>query len=140
MILTLLQDIKFLRWVLELKIKEHTMKLKPDYTECHMHIPDTPAYRGGPFLVILTPDGHVWRRSGAEQKHPECFEPEQLDQSKLHRGDWLKWKVGSNFYKYVRFLNPGGKNIAIVEDGGSGTWAVPIEYLTLMQCCLQKKV
>ena len=27
----------------------------------------------GAMYIIITPDGHVWPREGAEQKHPECF-------------------------------------------------------------------
>jgi len=49
------------------------MKLKPDYTECYAYIPDTPPGHRGCFHIILTPDGHVWPREGAEEKHPECF-------------------------------------------------------------------
>lgn len=33
--------------------------------------------RGRPMHIILTPDGHVWPRERAEEKHPECFESGQ---------------------------------------------------------------
>ena len=102
------------------------MKLKPDYTECHMHIPDTPAYRGGPFLVILTPDGHVWPREGAEEKHPECFK------YTFRVGDWV---IRHGLYYRIRTIY---KNIqeAVLEYGsGSADYivkeSVPLSELKL---------
>lgn len=78
-------------------------KLAEDYIECCAYIPDTPCGRGGRFYVIITPDGHIWPREGAEEKHPECFAPEPK-LPEFRKGDLLRVWI----YGYRRFVIMSG--------------------------------
>ena len=67
------------------------MKLKAGYVERRTY----ERHKTGPVYIILTPDGHVWPREGAEEKHPECFEYE------FQVGDWV---IRNRCYYRIRLI------------------------------------
>lgn len=108
------------------------MKLKAGYVERRVYGRD----RRGAMYIILTPDGHVWPREGAEEKHPECFEPEQ--KCPFQKDDWIRgplWRNGQSVKTFLRVFDPtfSDQDISAL-DGKGGLYLIRKIDAELIEC------